>query len=76
MIGAVKKGSLKKSKISFEDSQELGTKKLYNIERKAQESYEPELYESQWINEVHNIMKKNGYYPNHLKWGYSFNDIY
>jgi hypothetical protein len=75
MIGAVKKATLKKSKLSFEKCLELTTKKLYKIENQAHNSGDPTLYESQWVNEIHSIMKKNGYYPNYKNWAYSFDDV-
>ena len=77
LIGAVKakENKLKKHALSFEQSQKLSTKKLYNLEKRIINSEEPEIYEGEWINEIHSIMKKNGHFPNYKNWGYSFEDV-
>lgn len=78
MIGAVKKkpASLKDASISFDKAQSISSSKLRKIERSVMSSEDPEVYKGEWINEVHNVMKKNGYKPNYRKWGYSFEDLF
>jgi hypothetical protein len=78
MIGAVKKKSksLMDKSISFEKAQSISSNKLRKIERQAMQSGDPEIYEGEWINEVHKVMEKNGYKPNYRKWGYSFEEVF